>query len=660
MVPCKSLDEVEIIATLLCDAHSRHGDVFNTRSLRLTLGKVERRYRSEGLGFLTKTLPRLGKHLDQALTGTIKMNATSVGFDTLPDSKLPRFLGELFRLIFQHDGSVLPNPDASCVETIRLICYPFGKYEKPYREDQEQQVIEAFKKAEMDLSELSPKIASMRLSWLDYNRRQRWNVGPSGSKIPLLDPSLHRIPCVINGARKLLAKLFESLDPTDIIPRHGPGAVATKQRLSEKFRWTNVSHRITDFYPLDEYFHVSLGHVCDRMDSFNAVESADLSAKVILVPKDSRGPRLISCEPVDFQWVQQGLRSSIYRLVERHPISRWNVFFTDQNPNRRGALLGSSTERYSTLDLKEASDRVHLDLVRLLFPERLLGYLEACRSSSTVLPSGEVLQLQKYAPMGSALCFPIMALTIWALLTAHSPNADTSDGILVYGDDVIVPTAYAESAMAILEEFGLKVNRSKSCTQGPFKESCGMDAFKGVDVTPVRIRTVWDESPRPDVYTSWISYANSFYDRRCYATHEYIVSRLEAVYGPIPSEDMFDTCPSLQAKGVDKEEISQETLSRPCPCLRGVSADRRMFKRRWNAGLQKLQYKVRVVHSPSVHQTIDGWSMLLRYFTEAQNQSPCHPEEQSGGTLGVLEPSAPFSVSRYTKRGASILAHRWR
>jgi hypothetical protein len=243
-----------------------------------------------------------------------------------------------------------------------------------------------------------------------------------------------------------------------------------------------------------------------------------------------------------------------------------------------------------------------------------------------------------------------MALTIWALLTSAAPDADAIESILVYGDDVIVPTAYAGSAIAILEEFGLKVNHSKSCTKGRFRESCGVDAFDGFNVTPIRLRTVWSHSPRPDVYTSWISYANSGYGstnvdkinaewgRQYYAFSEFIAERLMAIYGPIPDEDMSKSA---------------------YPSLRGISAEKHLFKRRFNKHLQKVQYKVLVVKSPSVTHEIDGWSQLLRYFTEAQRPAS-FPEGTSGGVSGLNDPMQPFSVSRYTKRGTSILVRRWR
>jgi len=148
MVPIKRLDKFDLIATLLCSAQQRYGVVFNTKQLRLTLQNVKRRCLNEGTGFLTKTLPRLCKHLDQALTGTIKLNPITVGFATIDDSKLPRFLGELFSLIFQKDGSVLPDPDANCVRVIRGILLVFYKYELPYTPAQEQDVVSAFVKTE--------------------------------------------------------------------------------------------------------------------------------------------------------------------------------------------------------------------------------------------------------------------------------------------------------------------------------------------------------------------------------------------------------------------------------------------------------------------------------------------------------------------------------
>jgi len=453
----------------------------------------------------------------------------------------------------------------------------------------------------------------------------------------------------IRTARGLLTQLFADFDPKDVYPKHGPGAVATKQELWDKFLWKNISANITAYYPLDQYFMASTGHVCDAYKEYKFLKEESLSAKVLLVPKDSRGPRLISSEPVDNQWIQQGLGRAIVTHVEDHYLTKHSVFFTNQRTNQLGALLGSSTGKYATLDLKEASDRVSVELVRLLFPARIVEALEACRSLSTVLPDGTELKLLKFAPMGSSLCFPIMALTIWAILAAAAPDADTRERIAVYGDDVIVTTAFAANAIEQLESYGLKINRDKSCTSGSFRESCGCDAYKGIEVTPVRFKTVWSSAPRPDVYTAWIEYANALYDRRCFATYDLIVARLHQIYGDIPDE---------------------ETYNKDVPSLRVVADNKKPKVWRVNHDEQRLEWRVRYVRTPPTFKVINGWSMLLRYFSEA----PFQTEESLGGTwtkpayagteiqqlidrnVGIR----PFSVRLYTRRRESMLSWRWR
>jgi hypothetical protein len=701
MAPLKSLDkfENELIATLLHDFHKSHGVVFNITALRKTLKKVDRRVAQEGLGFLTKTLPRLGKAFDLALSSSTPLNISELRLSPYRGSlepimtehsdlewwnnrhdpqtgfvgevndecqfelefhgcpyfdrnlehrdhlrtyhpkvshggltvNFPSLLGEFFNEVLRPDGTVRPEPCATSVRVIRQFCYLFYKYELPYTHEQEQQVLQAFEKTEQDLASHTQFLHHIgeELDSCAPTRRNRYKATSTLA--------------VAREARILLARLFAYFEPLNIVPRHGPGAVATKQKLEEKYRFVNVSDRITSVYPLDAFFCASLGHVCDTYKAYKCITGHDLPARVLLVPKDSRGPRLISCEPVDFQWVQQGLGRAIVEHVEGHRISKYSVHFTDQMPNRIGALLGSQDGRYATLDLKEASDRVSLALVRLLFPSGLLPYLEASRSLCTELPDGRILHLDKFAPMGSALCFPILALTIWSILQAGAPDGFTRERILVYGDDVIVPTAYAAKAIEHLESFGLLVNRDKSCTSGLFRESCGLDAFKGVPVTPVRFRTVWSSTPGPDVYTSWIAYANSCYDRQYYGTYETIVSRLKSIYGPIPSEDMHLACPSIRV----------------------APEDEKPQRRRWNKNLQKFEYFVTTVRSRSIARQMPGWHKLLRFFTERGDVGPMYSlsHERLDRMMrdsGHLLAEPAFSVDQYTERKTSSLVKRWR
>lgn len=651
MAPSKSLDEITLIAALLYDVHTSHGEVFNTRACRNSIRNVRARYASEGLGFLTKTLPRLGKALDRALSSNDPFSATGIRFRTLPDSELPRFLGEFWKRIFDSSGMVLPDSCAESVRVLRQVLYLFYKYKLPYTDEQEQNIIDRFEKTEDEISTHS-----------DLLRTRCSTEAPSGnySTYRRRNKIAKSVVEVAREARYLLSDVFAFFDPTDICPSHGPGAVSTGERLSGKYVWTNVPRRITTMYPFDAYFCASIGAVCDNYQHFPNVDDGESSAKVILVPKDSRGPRLISCEPLAFQWIQQGLGRAIVRHVEAYfnedrPGRHKQVNFTDQQPNQVGALLGSQSGKYATLDLNEASDRVSVDLVRLLFPEHLLCYLEACRSLSTRLPSGKILTLRKFAPMGSALCFPILALTVWSILTAAAPDADTRDRILVYGDDVVVPAAFAANAIEQLEAFGLKINRDKSCTSGLFRESCGMDAYKGECVTPVRLRTVWSSHPSADVYTSWIEYANSFYRRKHFTVYYLIVEALGRIYRELPTKDLHLGVPSL-------EEV-------PDPY--------RVKRSRFHHGLQKRQWKVWALKPARVSHEIDGWSMLLRYFSEGQrhtmNGRNALSQDEAflpsrrgifadcgGSDFDLLEGPESFSVREYTKRCTGLLVRRWR
>ena len=642
MAPYKSLDDIRVISALLRDIVSTE-NWFDASARVMTLQAFESRLRTEGMGFLTKTLPSLGKALDRALSGEDKLNAESMRFRALPNSTLPQFCGELFVHVLNRDGSALPEPCSKRIRALRQLCYVLYKYELPYSDEQEHEVVSSFEKTEEDLIFSDRELAAVR-HWLNENLGSKWKGLPNHAGV------------IARKARRLLWDVLGSLDPQNIVPRHGPGSVATGQRLWEKYRFTNVAAKLRRIWPLSEFFFAGHWHCFARAREYDSMADECKPARVILVPKDSRGPRLISCEPVDFQWIQGGLRVAITDLVEKHDNpARGHVWFTNQQHNRDAAQTGSVAGGLVTIDLKEASDRVSLELVRLLFPGHVYEALEACRSESTVLPDGREIRLRKFAPMGSSLCFPIMALSIWSLLAAAAPDQDALESILVYGDDVIVTAQFADYAMSVLEGFGLKVNRSKSCTKGRFRESCGMDAFAGVDVTPVRFRTVWSESPSPDVYTSWIAYANSCYDRQYFQTYEEICKMLFRVYGEIACDDMFEvlgTCPSLR-------QVPQEWRPK-----------RRRFKQRnpLKPDFQKVQYFVRDVKARSVYFDGDGYLSMLRYFTKRGDSRPneADPEacryDRLPPTMWAegFNPAAPHSVSSYTQRRTTKFVRCWR
>jgi len=229
----KSLDDsYPIIAALLCDVSNSHGSVFNTTNLRNTLNRVRRRLSAEGMGFLTKTLPRLGKAFDKALSGETKLNANSLGFAAMKDSELPSFLGELFSRVLQPSGALLEHPCVLSVGHLRNILYSFYKYRLPYTDEQEHQVVDKFTRTEDDLSTVDNSLLLLRETFISSFKGYRFTPNERATTVN-----------VTRGARHLLQRLFAHFDPKNVHPRHGPGAVATRQQRSEKYAWTNVSEK---------------------------------------------------------------------------------------------------------------------------------------------------------------------------------------------------------------------------------------------------------------------------------------------------------------------------------------------------------------------------------------------------------------------------------
>jgi len=506
---------------------------------------IQEQVAKEGLSFLTKTLPRLGKHLDRCLASDDPAIAWYAGFErNQPFNGFPDILRWLFDRVFASshcmvplrdynhhsgiptltwvdiaveghgDGSLRQKrfrlQDTDAIRHARQLLYFLYKLELPYDKDDEVKVIDSFVATEEEIKNLQ------------------------------IDPN----DAVIKQARGFITRVLGGSDPRDIIPRHGPGAVSTGERGPEKSRFSRIYLALDQKYPFTEYFQLG-GQVCDQYTTYEeTLETLEAgTAKVVLVPKDSRGPRLISCEPLEYQWIQQGQQRKLYGILENSRLTQGQVNFTDQTVNRRLALRGSTGSGLCTLDMKDASDRVSLALVQELFGGTAwYSHLLASRSPDTRLPDGRIVRMAKFAPMGSATCFPVEALCFYALavsaIVVHKQvRPQVARGrVWVYGDDII---CYEEDYLVVMQQlskFGLMFNVDKCCTEGFFRESCGCDAYAGVDVTPIRLRTVWNRSARNDAgqLASWVELGNSMYVANYRRSSELVKELVEDLYGPIP------------------------------------------------------------------------------------------------------------------------------
>lgn len=430
------------------------------------------RSHKEGMSFLTKTLPLLGKAFDLAL-GSGQFKLPSNFKKRWRGSEIPAFCGSLFARVFHRNGQIRSNVPPDVVKNIRQILFFAYKLVLPFNDDICENKVKEFIATDNALPDFR-----------------------------------YRASTVV--ARNLTEEVFSSYDG-EIFPSHGPGVVSNLEHR-DKFTFVPpltdcVRHFGIRTYSLDREFFVYVFAMWwnSFFRSFTSFCPNDLDfipyhpvAKIILVPKDSRGPRLISCEPAEHQFVQQGIRKWTQKQIESHPVSSGQVNFSDQTINRDLVKIHSVDKEYSTLDLKDASDRVSLELVEYLFGDcsHYLADLLACRTEWTRYESEAFSvchKLRKFAPMGSALCFTTLAWCVYSLLIGDLiveglPLEEAKQVVYVYGDDVICETWYAKRAADVLEFHGLLVNHQKSFINSNFLESCGEDSFFGNTVTPIRAR----------------------------------------------------------------------------------------------------------------------------------------------------------------------------
>jgi hypothetical protein len=503
----------------------------------------KRRVENEGLPFLTKSLPLLGKALDRY---------HSIGEWIPPDGFTIR---ETIPVFLQ--DAILPSlkGDSYAVDCVRQLSYIFYKLETPYEQQTVREFLDSFIAIDNSLANFSAP---------------NWSL---------------KTVSVLKKARTLIARILSNWDPLEIRPKHGTGATACRTASWDKYHKLRYYPKLDETYSYADYFFYSFTHLSDEYEKLEQSKEMEPKARVCLVPKDSRGPRIISCEPAELMFIQQGIMRLLYRILESHFLTSGYINFSDQSINQSKAREGSINSQYATIDLKDASDRVSLSLVKELFPEPWVRCFTACRSDSTILPDGREVKLQKFAPMGSSCCFPVEALVFWALASASVKGRRE---IYVYGDDIICPPYMVGEIVDTFEAVGLQVNRDKCYTQGPFRESCGGDFHKGMDVTPLKLRKAIGSSPSH--WVSSVEFLNN-HIKKFGSVPSSIVNLVEDVTGPIP-----------------RSSLDLPMVIRESP---GASNDV-FFRRRWCKPYQRYEYLVPRLTFRSVKRRDASWSELLR------------------------------------------------
>lgn len=469
--------QVKLLQAVLLDVGQQCG-TSTSKDYAYILGRVEK----EGRSFLTITLPTFGKGLEQAL------ERGYLGSDLFPGfhrgkGGLPRLLSGFLSQIFLDNCCVAPTTSRviDCVQAVRQITGLYSKLEDQCTRERESRALLSYVEVDASLISISPDILE------EYYESTR----------PL--------------ARYLYEVENRLFRGEDFNPHHGPGAVAERLSSNGKYNSNVWTDRLEEVFPAFSTLCVNARDFLNTDVQFLALEQ-EPPVRVVTVPKTMKAPRIIAVEPTWMQYVQQGILGVMTDTLLTRNSNKEKDFshyercfgWTDQEPNRLLARSGCDGS-FATIDLSEASDRVSLQIVETILRDHpfLLECVKSCRSTSALLPSGDVIALRKFASMGSAMCFPweslvfagciLMAKRICGLMR-NNRNSSNLDGFRVFGDDMVVPTNIVPALLQVLEDMHLKVNINKSFWTGMFRESCGSDWYDGFDVKYVKVRHPFPKS----------------------------------------------------------------------------------------------------------------------------------------------------------------------
>jgi len=523
---------------------------------------VKARIKNEGYGFVSIALPSFLKAIDHGLeTGRL---TTPPGFSRSPGLSLPKFLLGLTSHVFDAKTGLLHrDPDIHAIKCLREF---LGLFKKLTLDDDRS--LRNDTKAKAAFFDLEAAITDFRS----------------------------------NNFFDAVSSMILSMTPFDVIDfvqgRNGPGAVSEKILPNEK--WKEISSGISSRDDALMVLGYDLESFLNDNHSPRSLPPCGVS-RLVTVPKTSSSRRTITIEPAVLQFAQQALNEHLRDSISRCPILSLCIDLNSQVPNQIWALEGSISRCYSTIDLSSASDLLSLSIVNHCF-RKFPNFRNALHRSRSSYVTGNTSKLKKFAGMGNATTFPIQSVVFAVIAIAADLEARrvklsykevlrSARRVRVFGDDIIVHSDSYHLAVSRLSDCGLRVNNLKTFHEGFFRESCGVDCYKGVHVTPLYLKHLPGSSMTPQSIENFIAVSNH--------------SWLKGLY-------TFSTAPL---------RIVEKGVSKTLPYVRKDSGLLGWNTRRddysvsyWDSDLQRFQVKTLSRNPKYRKDEIDGYSALLKFY----------------------------------------------
>jgi hypothetical protein len=612
-----------------------------------------------GERFLTIDLPALRKHLEKCLEeGLYTRSNLYLSGMVSKRVQVPAFGRDLYLQIFDKQGKLLSEPNPFAVADLRQLYEGFGKLKHPCKQEAIDEEVANFLTIEESLRKPS-------LLWENDTLFERVD---SPSSISFDDGFDHHLrdgqgslldlaPGYSPGFSRGDARTFQQV--CDIVsssfgdlhlerddelvserPQHGTGRVSNLRKEVSKYSFSDWPTKLDRIFPYDWYATSDLGQMAYQDNNGSlGYRNHEHPSKLIAVPKTMSGPRLIGSEPNYHQWIQQLIRSQLEHRIKATPLRKC-VSFGNQEPNRQMALQSSVDHSMATVDLKSASDRLSCWTIERALRANIT-MLERIHASRTRMMTNAIndhfhkIILRKCFTQGSACTFPVQTIVysmiaIASVLITENRRVTTSSithaatRVRVFGDDIIVPKQALPKLIEILSFLQLSVNLNKTFWKGSFRESCGLDAFMGVDVTPARVKR-FSTNPSHEIAQSMLESCNNFHRRGMWHVASWLQSYLRKYN--------FQIVPIHDSDG----------LASYC------GAHSSHLQKRWNDRLHRYEIRVSFLVSNSKKVPTQSAHDLLEYLSS-----------RKGVTVKLPHLSALQSGLGVVNKKSSVMRTGWR
>lgn len=370
------------------------------------------------------------------------------------------------------------------------------------------------------------------------------------------------------------------------------------------------------------------------------------SLKLTLVPKTFKSLRAIMPNTTIGGYMTYGLGLMIRRRLTREGYDVAKL----QDRHKYLAKEASIHGTWATADLSSASDSISVALVERLFPADWLEILNLSRIPNNEVPGIGIIPVETYCTMGVGYTFPLQTLVFLALLKAiQACYFLPSDRrlISVYGDDMIYASRMHWMVSHHFAEFGFLLNEDKTFTTGAFRESCGGDYHRGVDVRPFSpeggSHTVGDRAYEAVFYRFINGLLRRWSEHEIGITLRYLAESVEHHAGAIKL---------VPADYPDDAGVRCVTFLSPYEFLRGLRVTRparventRLYKFPYLRKITRLRKEDR--HEPYYWLALRGHDDDMPYHHRSDPEGTFEtPDDAINWISGLRECAVPLLVTR--------------